>query len=184
MAGCYVEIAGAARHVENRGKGNAMTDRRGDIAAELERGLAETVLFFRSLSPEQLQTRLYQDGAQWTVQQVLAHFAVIERSMHRLFADILAGGPGAPPDFDFDRYNLTQTRKLDGLPLDELIERFSAVRRETIRIVREMQEEDLDREGLHAFHGKGKLDRFIRWAYEHVRIHEGDIREKLVKTAR
>jgi hypothetical protein len=156
-----------------------MTDRRDEIAAELERGLAETVSFFRSLSPGQLRTQLYQDGAQWTVQQVLAHFAVIERSMHRLFADILAGGPGAPTDFDFDRYNLTQTRKLDGLSLDELVERFTAVRRETIRIVREMQEEDLGREGLHAFHGKGKLERFIRWAYEHVRIHEKDIRKKL-----
>ena len=156
-----------------------MTDRRDDIAAELERGLAETVSLFRSLSPEQLRTPLYQDGARWTVQQVLAHFAVIERSMHRLFADILAGDPGAPPDFDVDRYNLTQTRKLDGLSLDELIERFTAVRRETIRIVREMQEEDLDREGLHPFHGNGKLGRFIRWAYEHARIHEEDIRKVL-----
>jgi hypothetical protein len=158
-----------------------MADGRDEIATELERGHAETVTFFRSLSPEQLRTQLYQDGAQWTVQQVLAHFAVIERSMHRLFADVLAGGPGAPSDFDFDRYNLTQTRKLDGLSLDELIERFTAVRRETIRIVREMKEEDLDREGLHAFHGQGKLDRFIRWAYEHVRIHAEDIRKKLGK---
>jgi len=161
-----------------------MTDRRDEIAAELERGLAQTVLFFRSLSPEQLRTQLYQDGAQWTVQQVLAHFAVIERSMHRLFADILAGGQGAPSDFDVDRYNRTQTPKLDGLSLEELIERFTAVRRETIRIVREMQEEDLDREGLHPFHGNGKLGRFIRWAYEHARIHAEDIRKELEKTAR
>jgi hypothetical protein len=34
--------------------------------------------------------------------------------MDRLFKDILASGPGAPPDFDFERFNLTQTRKLDG----------------------------------------------------------------------
>jgi hypothetical protein len=50
------------------------------------------------------------------------------------------------------------------------------------RIAREMKEEDLDREGVHAFHGKGKLERFIRWAYEHARIHEGDIRKVLGKT--
>jgi hypothetical protein len=75
----------------------------------------------------------------------------------------------------------TQTRKYDGLTLDELIDRFKDVRQETIRIVREMQEEDLDREGLHAFHGRGKLDRFIRWAYEHARIHEEDIRKVLGK---
>ena len=159
-----------------------MTDRREEIAAELERGLAETVSFFKSLSADELRAQVYQDGAQWTVQQVLAHFAAIERSMHRLFKDILAGGPGAPPDFDFERYNLSQTRKYDGLTLDELIDRFTEVRHETIRIVREMREDDLDREGLHAFHGHGRLDRFIRWAYEHVRIHEEDIRKRLGKT--
>jgi len=159
-----------------------MADRRTAIAYELEKGLTETVAFFKSLSPAELRTQVYQDGAQWTVQQVLAHFAAIERSMHRLFTDILAGGPGAPPDFDFERYNLSQTRKYDGLTFDELIDRFTAVRGETVRIVREMQEEDLDREGMHAFHGHGRLDRFIRWAYEHVRIHEEDVRKTLGKT--
>jgi hypothetical protein len=158
-----------------------MSDRRTAIAAELEKGLTETVSLFKSLSPDELRAQVYQDGAQWTVQQVLGHFAAIERSMHRLFTNLLAGGPGAPPDFDFERYNLSQTRKYDGLSLDELIERFKAVREETIRIVREMKEEDLDREGMHAFHGHGRLDRFIRWAYEHVRLHEEDIRKALGK---
>jgi len=64
-----------------------------------------------------------------------------------------------------------------------LIERFKEVRQETIRIVREMQENDLDREGMHAFHGHGRLDRFIRWAYEHARMHEEDIRKVLKKIA-
>ena len=52
------------------------------------------------------------------------------------------------------------------------------MRQETIRIVREMNEGDLDREGVHAFHGKGKLEGFIRWAYEHVRLHQEDIRKQ------
>ncbi len=56
------------------------------------------------------------------------------------------------------------------------------MREGTLRIVREMKEKDLDREGLHAFHDHGRLDRFIRWAYEHVRIHEQDIRKKLGET--
>ena len=158
-----------------------MTDRRDAIAAELERNLSEIVPFFQSLSPAELQTQVYQDGAQWTVRQVLAHFIAIEGSMQWLFKNILSGGPGAPPDFDFERFNRSQTPKFDGLTLDELIARFNAVRQETVRIVREMKEEDLDREGLHAFHGQGKLDRFIRWAYEHVRLHEEDIRKVLGK---
>ena len=54
-----------------------MTDRRNAIAGELERGLAETVSLFKSLSWDELRTQVYQG----TVQQILAHFIAIERSM-------------------------------------------------------------------------------------------------------
>ena len=78
-----------------------------------------------------------------------------------------------------DRFNLTQVPKLDHHSIDELIEKFKAVRKETIAIVSRMTDADLDREGRHAFHGQGKLGRFIRWAYEHVDLHIEDIRKAL-----
>ncbi|NQT56120.1 MAG: DinB family protein [Desulfobacteraceae bacterium] len=154
-----------------------MTERRTEIIAELEKNLENSISFFRSLSPEQLSVRVYTDGAKWTVKQVLAHFITIERSMHWLFKNILSDGSGAPEDFDVDRFNLTQTKKLDGLTVEELIEQFKLVREDTIAIVQEMSEQDLNREGMHAFHGHGKLERFIVWAYEHIRIHEDEIRK-------
>jgi hypothetical protein len=104
----------------------------------------------------------------------------IENSMHWVFRNILDGGPGSPETFDIDRFNRTQPRKLDGLPLEEVIRRFQAVRDETVTIVTRMAEVDLDREGRHAFHGPGKLERFIQWAYEHAAIHLEDTR-KVVK---
>jgi len=146
-----------------------MTDPRTRIIAKLEENIKNTTSFFRSLSGEQLSVQVYTDGAEWTVKQVLAHFITIERSMHWLFKDILSGGSGSPDDFDVDRFNLTQTKKLDGLSVEELIERFRSVREDTIAIVRGMTEQDFSREGMHAFHGYGKLERFIIWAYEHVR---------------
>jgi len=60
-------------------------------------------------------------------------------------------------------------------------EQFSSVRQDTIAIVRGMSEQNFDREGRHAFHGHGKLERFIRWTYEHMRIHENDIDKVLKK---
>jgi hypothetical protein len=92
---------------------------------------------------------------------------------------MLSGGSGSPKDFDIDKFNRTQPMKFYGLAVDELIEQFKSVRQDTISIVSGMDENDLDREGLHAFHGHGRLERFIRWAYEHVRIHENDIRKVL-----
>ena len=156
-----------------------MTERRAEIIAKLEKNLKNSTSFFRSLSGEQLTTQVYTDGAEWTVKQILAHFITIERSMHWLFKNILSGGSGSPDDFDVDRFNLTQTKKLDGLTVDDLIEQFKSVREGTIAIVRGMKEQDLNREGMHVFLGHSKLERFITWAYEHVHIHEDDIRKAL-----
>lgn len=158
-----------------------MTDRRDDIIAELEKGLEATIGLFQSFSPDELAVQVYADEPFWTVKQVLAHFITIEKSMQWLFNNMLAGGPGSPEEFDVDRFNRTQPQKLDGLELDELIRQYRTVRRDTISIVREMSESDLDRQGRHPFHGHDSLERFIRWAYEHVSLHEQDIREKVGK---
>lgn len=156
-----------------------MGGRREDIIANLNSNGKEIVTFFSDLNSEQLQKILYPEDPGWTVQQVVAHFITIERSMQWLFKDILSGGPGSPENFDVDRFNRTQPRKLDGMSLEDLLEKFQGVRRDTIAIVADMEDEDLDREGRHAFHGHGKLERFIVWAYEHARLHLDDIRKFL-----
>lgn len=158
-----------------------MKDRRKEIIADLENGMIKTIAFFSELSPRQLETAVYEDEVKWTVRQILAHLATIETSMHWLFKDIQAGGPGSPPDFDLDRFNFAQVEKLDDQTVTDLLERFKIVRRETIAIVQQMAEADLDREGRHAFHGQGKLERFIRWAHEHVDLHIADIRQVIQK---
>jgi hypothetical protein len=153
--------------------------RREEIIETLERGLERSIGFFTTLTPDQLASKIYQDGARWTAQQVVAHFITIERSMHWLFENILSGGEGSPENFDVDRYNRSQTRKLDNVPLIKLLDQLTQVRRKTIDMVAAMAESDLDREGRHAFHGHGRLERFIRWADEHALIHEDDIRSAL-----
>ncbi len=156
-----------------------MQDRRTQIIAELEHNLQDSIAFFGSLSPDQLGRQVYRDGARWTVQQVLAHFITIEGSMQWLFKDILAGGPGAQQDFDLERFNRSQPKKWDGKNIDELIVQFKSVRQDTIAIVQQMSDADLDREGRHAFRGHGTLGRFIHWAYEHVQLHLEDIQQTL-----
>ena len=156
-----------------------MADRRTDIIRSLKEKGEETVAFFKDLSPAELEVIVYTEEVQWTVRQVLAHFVTIERSMQWLFNNILAGGPGAPEDFDIQRFNRTQPAKLDDLAMDELIRRFEIVRRDTVAIAENMEDVDLDRTGRHAFFGDGNLERFIRWAYEHARLHQNDISKVL-----
>ena len=154
-------------------------DRRNDIIEALQDDLDQSLLFFRSLTPQELGTEVYQDGQGWTAVQVAAHFITIERSMHWLFKNILEGGEGSPADFDPDRFNKKQVPKIDHLPLETLLSQLKEVRSETIDIVRQMSDADLDRTGRHAFHGQGTLERFVRWAYEHARLHVDDIHKAI-----
>ncbi|MBC2736475.1 MAG: DinB family protein [Desulfobacteraceae bacterium] len=156
-----------------------MTTRQTNIIAILRSSTDETVQLYAELSPEQLQTPVYSEEVQWTVRQVLAHLITIEKTMHWLFRNILDGGPGSPDDFDVARFNRTQPQKLDHLSLQQLLQRFKTVREETIAIVAGMADADFDRKGWHVFLGHDRLERFIRWAYEHARLHEDDIRRAI-----
>ncbi len=156
-----------------------MADRRQAMISELEKAAEEAVVFFTALTPAQLKRPVYTESIQWNVRQVLAHLVTIEKSMHWLFRNLLDGGPGAPEDFDIDRFNRSQPAKLDHLALADVIDQFRGVRTETIAIVAGMTDADLNREGRHPFHGHGRLERFIRWAYEHQRFHINDVRQVL-----
>ncbi|MDJ0722698.1 MAG: DinB family protein [Desulfobacterales bacterium] len=156
-----------------------MADRRQALITELEKAAEEVVVFFAALTPAQLERPVYTESIQWNVRQVLAHLVTIEKSMHWLFRNLLDGGAGAPEDFDIDRFNRSQPAKLDHLALAEVIDQFRDVRTETIAIVASMTDADLNREGRHPFHGHGRLERFIRWAYEHQRFHINDVRQVL-----
>ena len=156
---------------------------RNDIIDRLETAGDETIGYFASLTPTQLQTEVYTEEVRWTARQVLAHLVTIEESMHWLFRNMLAGGPGSPENFDVSRFNRTQPQKLDHISLPELLDRFRAVRAETIGIVAGMSDTDLDREGRHVFLGHDRLERFVRWAYEHACLHEDDVRRALAGTS-
>ena len=156
-----------------------VSNRKKAIIEDLIKESRKTIAFFQSIQPDQLHAQVYQDEPRWTVRQVLAHFITIERSMQWLFLNILEGGAGTPEDFDLDRYNRTQPVKLDGFSLDELIAKFTAVRRKTVAIVDGMDDADLDRQGRHVFFGHGRLEQFISWASEHERRHKEDVRKVL-----
>ena len=156
-----------------------MADRKQAIIAELAKAAEEVVALYSALGPDALARPVYTEAITWNVRQVLAHLVTIEKSMQWLFRNLMNGGPGAPEDFDIDRFNRSQPAKLDPLAVPELIDRFRGVRAETIAIVEGMSEADLDRVGHHPFHGHGRLERFVRWAYEHQRLHLEDVRRAL-----
>jgi hypothetical protein len=137
----------------------------------------KTLAFFSSLEGELWEIKVYTEGSEWTVRNILAHFVSAEQGFLRLFKDILAGGTGAAVDFDIDRFNARQQEIVKGVSGQELLIDFQNVRSELITLVSGMSIQDLQMEGRHPFLGKTTLAEMIKMVYRHNQIHSRDVRK-------
>lgn len=147
-----------------------------------ERLLSEaekTLIFFRELPEEDWQKTIYTEGSRWTVRQVLAHFAATEESINRLIENILAGGEGAPEDFNIDVYNERKVASLNEEGRAELMQRFKSSRQKNADLVAKMSLDDLTKTGRHPYFGNASLTDIIKLLYRHNQIHLRDIRREL-----
>lgn len=155
----------------------------GDKITRLEQRLShegeKAADFFAKLEPDQLDQRVYTDGAQWQVRQVLAHFVSAEINICRVIADIYSGGQGAPENLDVNEFNKKDVDHYEGIPTGDLIDRFLKSRRQTISLVSSMDEMDLRRQGRHPYLGITTLEEMIKLLYIHNQIHIRDIRSLL-----
>lgn len=156
-----------------------MGDRIAPIIERLEEKGEETLAFFRAMSPEDWDVIVYDDGADWTVRDVLCHFVSAERAYVRFMREEFEGGVGVPEDFDIDGFNVEEVAAMPGIPPSELIADFATCRAETILFVSGLDDEDLDREGRHPFLGVDKVEKFLKLLYRHLMIHQRDIRRVL-----
>ena len=139
----------------------------------------KTVAFFASLTEKQWQSTVYTEDANWTMRNVLAHFVTAEKGFVKLFADILAGGPGATDDFDIDRYNARQQEKTADLTPQQLLEEFKSTRAEMAAWVATLSEPDLEKQGRHPFLGVVSLGEMIKMIYRHNQLHQRDSKKTL-----
>ena len=151
-----------------------------DFLAERMRAESEkTVEFFTALSPESWEQSIYTDGSCWAVRQVLAHFVSTEAAFGRLIENILAGGSGAPEEFDINAYNERKVASLQHVAPPELLLQFSRLRQRNIEVVSKMSQANLALQGRHPFLGMTELVEIIKLLYRHNQIHQRDIRKHL-----
>lgn len=142
----------------------------------------KVLAFFRELTSGQWEQPLYLDaqrheeGSEWRVRDVLAHFVAAEESFIRLLTDVAAGGAGAPPDFDIDRFNRQTVAKSRPLSTHELMQQFDELRAQTVQMVVRLEDRDLAREGRHPFLGMAPLGDMIKLIYRHNQLHLRDVR--------
>ncbi len=156
-----------------------MPDTPASLVERLKAEAEKSVALFSALTDRQWMLPVYAEGAGWTVRSMLAHYVSSERELLRLFADIQNGGPGAHEDFDLDRYNASQQKKMAESSPQELLEQFGLARVEMMAFVSGLSEADLEKQGRHPYLGIMTLGDMIKVVYQHNRLHQRDLREIL-----
>jgi hypothetical protein len=160
-----------------------MSELRDELAASLESEGSKTVEFFRMLTPEQMQTRIYTDGLAWKTHDLLAHFVEVEGSILRIISRIANGEDGVGVDFNIDRWNARHTTEMSQQHDDvALIAEFAKRRAATVSWVRTLQPEQLERRGRHPALGVTEVKHMLKLMYIHLQGHMRDIK-RILKAA-
>lgn len=138
-----------------------------------------TLEFFRLLNPEQWGKIIYAEGTAWEVGDLLAHFVSAEAGITRLVENILAGGQGAPEDFDLNAYNERKVAGLKQATHQDLFLEFAKLRDKSAALVRGLDQNDLEKVGRHPWLGMTTIGEMIKMMYRHNQIHQRDIRRAL-----
>lgn len=156
-----------------------MVDTPAHLAFRLTQEGDKTIAFFRAISPSGWEQLVYNEGANWKVQHVLAHFVATEKAINILILDILAGGSGAPDNFDINSFNEKEVIAFKNLSTDDLLNQLLELRLANIKIVSGMNPGDLVKMGRHPYFGRASLLDIIKLLYRHHQIHIRDIRRVL-----
>ncbi len=156
-----------------------MSDTPQNLAKRLLSEGEKSIQFFLGLDREQWERKIYTEGSQWSVRQILAHFVTAEDSLRRLVEDIARGGDGVPEDFDLDSYNERKVAGMEDVQIENMIEQFQQNRERTAELVNGLEQKDLSRMGRHPFLGVAQVVDIIKLIYRHNQIHQREIRKLL-----
>jgi hypothetical protein len=149
-----------------------------ELAVKLEIGRRKTLEILNGLTTEQWQTPLYEEPP-WIVHNLLAHFVSAERQLLALAQSVAAGGQGTPLDFDIDRYNAGEQKKLEGQSAQNLLALLDQGRRQTIEWIGTLGDDELDKIGRHPALGNVNVETMIRAIYGHQLIHMRELSKRL-----
>jgi uncharacterized damage-inducible protein DinB len=117
----------------------------------------------------------------WSVRDVLQHISLWEAELVRLLAHVEQGrkpsGERWSANLDIDALNAKWHAETAGRPLDRVQDDFHAVRRQTLRRLETMSDNDLERVRPQAWLRKRPLWQWIaEETFEHDREHSAEIR--------
>jgi hypothetical protein len=160
-------------------KSHFMATRAESIADKLISEGKRTIEFFSQLDEAVWLKPVFHDGAMWNVRGIFEHLIEAERTLLKLFESVVAGGAGASPEFDIDRFNREHTGRLAELSREHLHLRFEENRKSTSDFARGLSDEQLDRRGRHPALGDSSVEDMLKMIYLHNTMHVKDVKRSL-----
>jgi hypothetical protein len=154
-----------------------MTEQNNPLAAKLLSEGEKTMAFFQALPDETWSRRIYTDGAEWDARETLAHLIQAEASLRVLFKQVVAGGEGAPADFNVNAFNRERTGRLAALSREELLQRFMHERRKTANFAGGLSAGQLALRGRHPALGDSSIEEMLKMIYLHNNMHVREIKK-------
>ncbi len=142
---------------------------------KLERNKIRVLAAFVNLPDDGWDKAVYENPAPWTMRDLLAHFVSAEQMLLKLAKDIAAGGNGAPADFNYDEFNRTEQETFRSHTPGDLLQMFIQSRDSTLEWMKRLNEEQLDRKGLHPALGEVTLEDLLAAVHGHILLHLREI---------
>ena len=118
------------------------------------------------------------DG-RWSIKETLAHLASAEESHRQVAQAIAAGQTVDVPDFDLDNWNAARVAERRQQSIDQILEEMAVERQRTLISLQDLEDDVLDRQGLHPVLGETTVLKAFRIIPIHERMHLKDIRQLL-----
>lgn len=151
------------------------------LVEKLTRGISKSLETFRSVEPDLWDQPIFDDPGAWNLKDLLAHYIYSEEHLLKIAQDIASGGEGSPEGMDIDAFNERELEKLRQRSLDELLNDLNNVRKALLGWVRELEEHELDRVGMHPVLGASSVENVINSIYAHQLLHMREITPNLRK---
>ena len=153
-----------------------MTERKQEIRDYIVRKHRESWQILQSLEPDDLELPVYQeDESGWTVREIVAHLADAESGLLSQAKRVAEGEPPLPPDFDIDRWNRSAVRRRKESSLEEHLQAIEEAHEDALAFLDEVDEQDLDREGVRPGDDRLTVEGFFRRMVNHRVQHVDDI---------
>jgi hypothetical protein len=152
-----------------------------ELSDSLRTNGEKNVEFIRQIPESVLDLRIYQDGAGWSVRDLLVHLVDAEKYLRILIERIAKGGEGVSEDFDLDDYNGNAVRIAKEREFVWLADEFELLRNQTVEMVAQLTPQNLQEKGRHPFLGMTQVSEMLKLMGLHVQLHLRDIR-RLIKS--